>query len=85
MRTRIWLSEIQFSDDSKVAIEKNDIVVLVGPNNGGKSATLKEAATLLRSREPKGKILKDITIEKTGSEIDLISFHFLNRFLENIF
>ena len=74
MMTRIWLSEIQFSDNSKIAIDKNDIVVLVGPNNAGKSASLKEAGTLLRTKNIKGKVLKDITIEKDGSETELISF-----------
>ncbi len=74
MTTRIWLSEIQFSDNSKIPIDKNDIVVLVGPNNAGKSASLKEAETLLRSKNIKGKVLKDITIEKVGSETELISF-----------
>ena len=43
MTARIWVSEIQFSDDSNIAIDKNDIVVLVGPNNAGKSASLKKA------------------------------------------
>ncbi|MCZ7400366.1 MAG: hypothetical protein O8C62_11960 [Candidatus Methanoperedens sp.] len=74
MTTRIWLSEIQFSDNSKIAIDKNDIVVLFGPNNAGKSASLKEAGTLLRTKNNKGKVLKDITIEKDGSETELISF-----------
>lgn len=74
MTTRIWLSEIQFSDNSKIAIDKNDIVVLVGPNNAGKSASLKEAGTLLWTKNNKGKVLKDITIEKDGSETEFISF-----------
>lgn len=78
MTTRIWLSEIQFSDNSKITIDKNDIVVLVGPNNAGKSASLKEAGILLRTRNKKGKVLKDIKIEKEGNETELISY--LDRF-----
>lgn len=68
MATRVWISEIKFSDDTTLQFDKNDIVVLVGPNNAGKSATLKEAATLLRTKNNKGKVLKDITIEKEGDE-----------------
>ncbi|GAB4340985.1 MAG: hypothetical protein OHK0038_20580 [Flammeovirgaceae bacterium] len=68
MATRVWISKIKFSDDTTLQFEKNDIVVLVGPNNAGKSATLKEAATLLRTKNNKGKVLKDITIEKEGDE-----------------
>ncbi|MEN8185496.1 MAG: AAA family ATPase [Bacteroidota bacterium] len=72
--TRVWLSEIQFSDDSKIEINKNDIVVLVGPNNAGKSATLKEAASFLRAKNSSGKVLKDISIQKSGNKDELISF-----------
>lgn len=74
MITRAWISEIIFSDNTKITIDKNDIVVLVGPNNAGKSASLKEAATLLRTKNNKGKVLKDITIDKEGDETELISF-----------
>ena len=74
MTVRIWLSEIHFSDDSKIAIDKDEIVVLVGPNNAGKSTSLKEIAALLRSNQTEGKVLKKITIEKDGSETELISF-----------
>lgn len=72
--TKVWLSEIQFSDNSKISIEENDIVVLVGPNNAGKSATLKEAARMLQQKNNKGKVVLDISIEKKGDEEELISF-----------
>ncbi len=72
--TRVWLSEIHFSDNTKIGLNENDIVVLVGPNNSGKSATLKEAATLLRAKNSNGKVLKDIKIEKIGDEEELINF-----------
>jgi hypothetical protein len=67
MKTRIWLSEIQFSDKSTITLEKNDIVVLVGPNNSGKSATLKEAAQFLKKKSDKGKVLLGVKISKSGS------------------
>lgn len=78
MTTRIWLSKIKFSDNSEIAIDKNDIVVFVGPNNAGKSASLKEAGAFLRTKNHARKVLKDITIEKDGSETELLSF--LDRF-----
>jgi len=71
---KVWLSEILFNDNTKIAFDQNDIVVLVGPNNAGKSATLKEAAALLQTKNNKGKILQDITIKKNGDEKELISF-----------
>jgi predicted ATPase len=71
MRTRIWISEITFSDTTTLQFEKDDIVVFVGPNNAGKSASLKEAASLVKAKNKKGKVLKDLNIEKEGDEIEL--------------
>lgn len=73
MATRVWISEIKFSDDTTLQFEKDDIVVFVGPNNAGKSASLKEAATLLRTKNNKGKVLKDIIIEKEGDESEFFT------------
>lgn len=73
MATRVWISEIEFNDDSKIEFSKNDITVFVGPNNAGKSASLKESANLLRQKDNKGIVLKDITIEKIGEIADLFS------------
>ena len=71
MRTRIWISEITFSDNTTLQFEKDDIVVFVGPNNAGKSASLKEGASLVKAKNKKGKVLKDLNIEKEGDEIEL--------------
>lgn len=73
MATRIWINEITFSDNSTLQFEKDDIIVLVGPNNAGKSASLKEAASLLKSKNNKVKVLKDLKIEKEGDESELLS------------
>lgn len=72
MKTRVWISEMTFSDDTTLQFDKDDIVVFVGPNNAGKSASLKEAASLLRSKKIIGKVLKDITIDKVGEVTDLL-------------
>lgn len=81
--TKVWLSEIQFSDNSKITIEENDIVVIVGPNNAGKSATLKEAAKMLQQKNNKGKVVHDITIEKSGDKTQLISY--ISNFAQKTF
>tara|TARA_R110001592_G_scaffold149963_1_gene375548 strand:+ start:251 stop:1930 length:1680 start_codon:yes stop_codon:yes gene_type:complete len=72
--TKIWLSEIEFSDKNKVLIEENDIVVIVGPNNAGKSATLKETAKMLHRKSNKGEVVLNIVINKKGSKEELISY-----------
>lgn len=38
---RLWVQQLTFSDGSTVNLSKNDIVLVVGPNNAGKSATLR--------------------------------------------
>jgi predicted ATPase len=74
LQARVWINEIQFNDNSKINFDKNDITVFVGPNNSGKSASLKEAAKLLRAKNQKSIVLKSIDIEKEGDENALSSF-----------
>lgn len=38
---RVWISQLQFSDGSTVGLGKSDVILIVGPNNAGKSATLR--------------------------------------------
>lgn len=74
MAIRVWISEIEFNDGSKIPLDKNDIIIFVGPNNAGKSASLKEAGKLLRTREAVCTVLRDISIEKEGDYASLLSF-----------
>lgn len=86
MTPRIWISEMKFSDNTTIQFDKDNIVVFVGPNNAGKSASLKESATLLKSKSTNGKVLKDITIEKEGDENELLSYFHSNstkRFVDD--
>jgi energy-coupling factor transporter ATP-binding protein EcfA2 len=73
MTVRFLIKEFQFSDATKIQLEKNDIVVLVGPNNAGKSASLKEILGLINANHFKGKVVKSINIVREGSELDLFS------------
>jgi len=75
MSARIWINQLEFSDGSIIDFEKNDIVVFVGPNNAGKSASLKESAGLLRSRnKTKNKVIKKVVTGREGTKEDLIGF-----------
>ena len=78
MTTRIWINEIKFSDETILQFEKDDVVVLVGPNNAGKSAALKEMLMFLKSKANEGTVLKDISIEREGDEAEL--FTLLDRY-----
>jgi ABC-type transport system involved in cytochrome c biogenesis ATPase subunit len=86
MKVRIWISEIQFSDNTIVNFAKDDIVVFVGPNNAGKSASLKEATSLIKQKNGNTKVVKKITIEKEGNSTELFSFlesHSTKKFAGN--
>jgi energy-coupling factor transporter ATP-binding protein EcfA2 len=75
--TRIWISEIEFNDGTKITLGADEIVVLVGPNNSGKSATLKESLSLLKSKvnaKQTSKVLRDLIISKEGDETSFKSF-----------
>jgi hypothetical protein len=75
--TKIWISEIEFNDGTKIVLKANEIVVFVGPNNAGKSATIKESLSLLQSKvngKQNAKVLRDLTICKEGDEADFKSF-----------
>jgi len=74
MPARFWINQIEFNNGSKINFDKNDITVFVGPNNAGKSASLKEAGRLLRANNQQSIVLKTISIEKEGNEEDLFSF-----------
>lgn len=74
MTTRVWINDITFSDGTTIPITKDEIVVFVGPNNAGKSASLKEAARLLQAKNNNTKVVKNVTLQKEGTDLELISF-----------
>jgi energy-coupling factor transporter ATP-binding protein EcfA2 len=71
MSARIWISEIKFNDGTILKLEKNDIVVFVGPNNAGKSVSLRQIANQLMQTQLKQEIIEKITIETIGTLSDL--------------
>lgn len=62
---RIWIDQLTFSDGSKVGLEKNDVVLIVGPNNAGKSATLRAIRDKLTKAET-SPIVSDLRFTKEG-------------------
>lgn len=74
MNPKVWISKIQVNDGSEISLEKNDILVFVGPNNAGKSVSLKEINLLLESNEKSTNIIKHIEIEALGSIDDLVNY-----------
>ena len=48
---KVWISDIVLSDGTKFDIPKSGVVILVGPNNAGKSQSLKDLQGLARHGE----------------------------------
>jgi ABC-type branched-subunit amino acid transport system ATPase component len=71
------VNELHFSDGSVITLSAHDIVVLVGPNNAGKSAALREIVTLVDSpnlSDPNCKVLKGLGFQITKDKAALEAF-----------
>ncbi|WP_400260888.1 ATP-dependent nuclease [Sphingobacterium sp. SG20118] len=75
MNPRFYIKEIEFNDSTKIICDKNDIIVFVGANNTGKSASLKEISNKFVNKNNKTKIITNILIGREGE---------LNEFKESI-
>ena len=64
---------ITFSDDTTIELDPADVVVLVGPNNSGKSLALRELDENLGGNSNKT-VLKSIKLRKTGTKEDFEAF-----------
>jgi len=58
--------KIQFNTGKELDVNKNDIVVLVGPNNAGKSQSLSDIYQLSKNKVPTV-VISDIEVSKEGS------------------
>lgn len=73
VRPAFSFKEVTFSDGTALSFAEDEIVVFVGPNNAGKSATLKEMEALV-SRNGGHTVVKSAKLHKTGNRDDLESY-----------
>ncbi len=71
MSVRVWLDSITFSDGTKVDLEKDQILVIVGPNNSGKSATLNEVYKLVNKNTFEKRVVHNLSIVSKGEQADI--------------
>lgn len=73
---RVYLSSLRFSDGSEVAIEPEDTVLIVGPNNSGKSAALHDILRLFSNPREKTQavVVKDLTLRQVGTGDDFVNW-----------
>lgn len=69
----VTISEITFSDGSVINLQADDIVVFVGPNNAGKSASLREVQSLLGRNSPPSQVITAIKPVQSGTVDDLMA------------
>jgi energy-coupling factor transporter ATP-binding protein EcfA2 len=67
----IKLLAMTFSDGKTISISPGDVVVLVGPNNAGKSLSLREIKQKLTDDSQKTIVVKELEFERTG-DVDLL-------------
>ncbi|MGO4332489.1 ATP-dependent nuclease [Cupriavidus sp. M-11] len=72
----VSIESLSFSGGQAVRFGKNDVIIIVGPNNAGKSATLREMVGRLQSVGgiPAAYVLTDITVGKPADEQSVWDF-----------
>lgn len=72
-RPRLSFQGITFSDGTELSLDEDDIIVLVGPNNAGKSAALRELEDWIARSQP-GVVIREASIRKVGTSDDLKAY-----------
>lgn len=63
-----YISKIHFNDETSLDIQQNDIIIFVGPNNAGKSQSLKDIHALSSNKIPTT-VVSDVSITKYANKI----------------
>ena len=71
-KPRIHVQGIAVNDGTTINLTENQIVVFVGPNNVGKSVTLKEMHSLIKSPNKNTTVVKSIELRFEGSEKEVL-------------
>jgi hypothetical protein len=74
LEPRAWVKNITFSDNTTIAFEPDDAVIIVGPNNSGKSATLRAVRDKFANSNTTSPVVKGIVVQREGTFDDLIEW-----------
>src|SRR4051812_16145261 len=69
----VFVRAINFFNGPTLELQDDSIVVLVGPNNSGKSQTLKEITALTDDHKQSGVCIQSIELQKVGSLEDVLN------------
>ena len=70
----VSIKSLTFSDGTVTTFDANDIIVLVGPNNAGKSAALRNIKETATRRDISRRVVTDLELQTTGTESDLVAW-----------
>jgi ABC-type transport system involved in cytochrome c biogenesis ATPase subunit len=73
-RPALTLKSLTFSDGTKLELSPDDIVVIVGPNNAGKSAALREIEGHIGNQGVRPKVITSAEVRKIGTRDELLKF-----------
>lgn len=68
---RIRLERLIFSDGSSVDLEAGQTLLLVGPNNVGKSRAIRDIVAVLQSASTRGQVITEVRWRREGSVLDI--------------
>ena len=79
-KPEVYISQLQFNNNQTIEIKKNDIVVFVGPNNVGKSQSLKDIWEIANEK-PAGIVVKSLLFPKESTErlLEYLRTNFISR------
>ena len=70
----VTFASVTFSDRQTFDLSEDDVVVLVGPNNAGKSVALREFNLLLSNTSQSSVVVKSVSTRKKGSVDQLLEY-----------
>lgn len=75
VKPKVSLSEITFSSGTTIELDENEKIIIVGPNNSGKSQSLREIVTICQmGNTNQSVVIKDLKLNKHGKAADLLSY-----------
>lgn len=74
MIPRAYIDSLTFSDGTELQLGKSDIILIVGPNNAGKSAALRHIRDHVSSPDIRSPVIPQLALKREGSKDDLLSW-----------
>lgn len=73
-KPKLSINTITFSGGQTLTLDDYDKVLIVGPNNSGKSQTLRDIMSVLQDSSARPIVIKDIEFKKEGTNQQLDEF-----------